>query len=425
MSASLPATLQAYANFLQFRYKRCLIRVIRRRGDVTVEFVSDLFVEREHRVAPIELFFDLVFVFAFTQVTTLWLEHESWGGLARGLLVLAVLWWVWASYSWLTNIANADAGLIWAVIVLSTAALFVAALAVPRAFGAERYVFGFSFFAVVAAFVGLYALVSKRQPDLLAAVLRMACTVLPAAALIVVAAFVPASWRPPIWALAFVVGFFGPQLGGTGGWRVYSAHFAERYGLIVIIAVGEALGAIGFGVHGTHLAASEIAAAVLGLLVAASFCFAYFDFAAGGIERLLEQRRGAERVALARDAYTYAHLPMIAGIVLFAFAMRTALPDINSTLDLIPALALCGGGALYLLGFVALRWRVTRQVGRGRLIAAVALALITPLALSVSALVTLVLVTGVWVALHAYELIWWREQRARRRAEAPAASAAS
>ena len=379
--------------------------------------MSELMVEREHRVAPTELFFDLVFVFAFTQVTTLWLEHDTWGGLVRGLLVLAVLWWVWASYSWLTNIADADAGLIWTVMVFATAALFVAALAVPEAFGAERLVFGVAFFAVVAAFVGLYALVGKREPDLLAAVLRMARTVLPAAALILVAAFVPAVWRPPIWALAFVIGFFGPLLGGTAGWRVYPAHFAERYGLIVIIAVGESMSAIGFGARGTHLAHAVITAAVLGLLVAASFCFAYFDFAAGGIERLVAERRGAERVGLARDVYTYAHLPMIVGIVLFAFAMQTALAHVHSKLQLIPALALCCGSALYLLSFVALRWRVSRRLGRGRVIAAVALALITPIALSVSALVTLVLVTAVWFALHAYELIWWREERARRRSD--------
>jgi low temperature requirement protein LtrA len=248
---------------------------------------------------------------------------------------------------------------------------------------------------------------------------------LPGAALIVIAAFLPASWRPPIWALAFVVGFFGPQLGGTSGWRVHPAHFAERHGLIVIIAVGESLGAIGFGAHGTHLAAAVIAAAVLGLLIAASFCFAYFDFASSGIERLLAQRRGVERVALARDAYTYTHLPMIAGIVLFAFAMRTALAHVHSDLRVIPALALCCGSALYLLSFVVLRWRVSHRLGGGRVTAAVALALITPIALSVSALVTLVLVTVVWFALHAYELIWWREERARRRSERTAEKSAT
>ena len=160
--------------------------------------MSDILIEREHRVAPTELFFDLVFVFAFTQVTTLWLDHDTWSGLVRGLLVVAVLWWVWASYSWLTNVADADAGLVWAVMVFATAALFVAALAVPGAFGAERFVFGIAFFVVVAAFVGLYAVVSKHEPDMLAAVLRMAGAVLPRPALIVVAAIVAGAWRPPL-----------------------------------------------------------------------------------------------------------------------------------------------------------------------------------------------------------------------------------
>jgi len=324
---------------------------------------------------------------------------------------------IWASYAWLTNIANADIGLVGAVMLFATAALFVAALSVPGAFGSERYVFGVAFFAVVAAFVGLYAVVSKREPDLLAAVLRMSLTALPGAALIAVAAFVPNGLRPLIWAFAFVVGFLGPQLGGLGGWRVHPAHFAERHGLIVIIAVGESLVAIGFGARGTHLAAGEIAAAVLGLLVAASFVFAYFDYASSGIERLLANRRGAERVALARDAYTYGHLPMIAGIVLFAFAMRRLLEHIHVELPSIPAVALCCGCALYLLGFVALRWRVARTLSRGRLFAAVALALTTPVALSVPALVALILVTAVWFALHTYELIWWREERARRRSD--------
>jgi low temperature requirement protein LtrA len=383
--------------------------------------VADLDLER--RVAPTELFFDLVFVFAFTQVTTLWLEHDTWGGLVRGLLVLAVLWWVWASYSWLTSATDPDSGLSWAVIVFSAAALFVAALAVPGAFGSERFVFGVAFFAVVAAFVGLYALVSKDEPDLYAAVLRMACTVVPAAALVVVAAFLPAAWRPVVWALAFVVGFFGPALAGTAGFRVQPAHFAERHGLIVIIAVGEALTAIGFGAHGTHLTAAVIAAAVLGLLIAASFCFAYFDFAAGGIERLLTESRGGDQIALARDAYTYAHLPMITGIVLFAFAMRVALGDVHAKLHMIPAFALCCGEALYLMSFVALAWRVARRVSRGRAIAAILLALITPIALSVSAIASLALVTAVWFGLHGYELIWWRDERTRRRAATAASPA--
>jgi low temperature requirement protein LtrA len=377
--------------------------------------VSELRVEREHRVSPIELFFDLVFAFAFTQVTTLWLEQSSWTGLGRGLLVLAVLWWVWASYAWLTNAADADAGIVTATLLFATAASFIAALAVPEAFGAHRLLFAVALFIVLSGFVGLYVVVGRKEPELLAAVLRVARTLVPAAGLILAAAFVPAGYETALWTLALIVGFIGPQLGGLSGWRVEPAHFAERHGLIVIIAIGESLSAIGFGARNTHLGAAVITAVVLGLVVAASFWLAYFDFASGGVERRLAERRGLRRTAFARDAYTYAHLPMVAGVVLFAFAMRTALQRVHETLSVGPAVALCCGSAIYLLAFVALRWRTSRTLGRGRPIAATALALTTFAAVAVPALAALALVALVWLALHAYELIHWREERARRR----------
>ncbi len=378
--------------------------------------MSDFAVEREHRVSPLELFFDLVFVFAFTEVTTLWLEQQTWSGLGRGLLVLVALWWVWASFAWLTNAASAEADLVTAVILCATAALFIAALAVPEAFGAHRLVFGLAFFAVVAAFVALYVLVSKQRPEQLAAVLRIAPAVLAGAGLVLAAAFVPSPLRPVLWALALAVGFFGPQLAGVAGWRVEPSHFSERHGLIVIIAIGESLGAIGFGARNSGLGAGVVLDAVLGLVVAASFWLAYFDFASRGVEERMAERRGADRVTFARDAYTYAHLPMVVGIILFAFGMRTTLVHIHSHLHVIPAVALCCGPAAYLLGFVALRWRVSRSLGRGRPTAALVFAALTPAAMSVPALAAVALVAGVWLGLHAYELTMWREERARRRA---------
>jgi low temperature requirement protein LtrA len=384
--------------------------------------VSEFAVEREHRVSPIELFFDLVFVFAFTQVTTLWLDDSSWAGLGRGLLVLAVLWWVWASYAWLTNVADAGTGLVTAVLLFATGAAFIAALTVPEAFGAHRLLCGVALFAVVLAFVGLYALVSRDEPELLDAVLRMSRMVVPAAALILAAAFVPSGVRPVLWGLSLVAGFVGPQLGGVGGWRVEPAHFAERHGLIVIIAVGESLGAIGFGARHTHLGAGVIAAVVLGLVVAASFWLGYFDYVSSGVQRLLSEKRSTSRVAFARDAYTYGHLPMVVGIVLFAFAMRAGLRHVHSEPGTVPAVALCCGSALYVLAFVGIRWRATGTLGRGRPIAGVAFALLTPAAVAVPALAAFGLVASVWLALHAYELIHWREERAQRRAEAGAAA---
>jgi low temperature requirement protein LtrA len=384
--------------------------------------VSDFAVEQEHRVSPIELFFDLVFVFAFTQVTTLWLEQSSWAGLGRGLLVLAVLWWVWAGYAWLTNAADADTGIVTWVLLFASSATFIAALAVPDAFGTHRLLFGVALFVVSAAFVGLYTLVSKHEPELFAAVLRLSRAVLLASALILAAAFVPAAVRPALWGLAIAVGYLGPQLQGLEGWRVEPAHFAERHGLIVIIAIGESLGAIGFGARGTHLGTAVITAVVLGLVVASSFWLAYFDFASSGVQRLLAGRRGTERTALARDAYTYAHLPMVAGIVLFAFAMRAALRHVHAELGTVQAVALCCGSALYVLAFVALRWRASRQLGRGRPVAGLAFVLLTPAAVALPALAALALVAAVWLGLHAYELIRWREERARRRSEAAAPS---
>ena len=383
--------------------------------------MRNLDVAVERRVSPVELFFDLVFVFAFTQVTTLWLDDQSWGGLGRGLLVLLVLWWVWASFAWLTNTANVEADLVLVVMLFATAALFVAALAVPDAFGGHRLAFGIALFVVVSAFVALYALVSKDEPDQLAAVRRMARAVLPGAALILAASFVPPEIQPLLWAVAFTVGFFGPNLGGLGGWRVYPSHFAERHSLVLIIAIGESLGAIGFGTRGTHLSPSVIVAAVLGLLVAASFWLAYFDFASGGLERLLAGRHGAQRIALARDAYTYLHFPMVLGVLLFAFAMRAALADTSAPLTIIPAVALGCSSTIYLLAFVILRWRATRTLGRGRLIAALVFGALTAAAVAIPGLLAVATVAGAWLGLHAYELIWWREERARRR-EASVAS---
>ena len=379
--------------------------------------------EREQRVTPLELFFDLVFVFGFTQVTTVLSDDPTWGGLGHGLLILAALWWAWAAYAWLTNTVDPDVGAVWGAILVAMAAMFVAALAVPDAFGRHGVVFGVAFLIVNVMQLALYALGARRDRELLAAILRIAPLTLAGAALILGAGFVHGTLRPTLWLAALAVGLFGPLLGGSSGWRVQPAHFVERHGLIVIITIGESLIAIGLGVRHTGLGAGAIVAAVLGLAVVTSFWLAYFDFFPIRGQQILSERSGSERTALARDVYTYLHLPMVAGIVLFAFAMKATLAHVGDELDTIPALGLCGGPALYLLAYVALRLRVARTLGGGRLVAAVACALLLPVAVAVPALVALALVALVWVALHAYEIIWWREARARTRAMRAPASA--
>jgi low temperature requirement protein LtrA len=382
--------------------------------------VSEQHAEREHRVTPLELFCDLVFVFAFTQVTTVLSDDPTWSGLGHGLLILAALWWAWAAYAWLTNTADPDEGAVWGAMLVSMGAMFVAALAVPEVFGRHGVVFGVAFLIVNVMHLALYGLAARGDRDLLAAILRYARLALAGAVLIVAAGFVDGALRPILWLAALAVGLFGPLFGGISGWRVQPAHFVERHGLIVIIAIGESLIAIGLGARGTGLGTGVIVAAVLGLVVTTSFWLAYFDFFPMRGRQLLADRSGAQRTALARDVYTYLHLPMVAGIV---FAMKTTLAHVGDELDTIPALGLCWGPALYLFAYVALRFRVARTFGGGRLIAAVSCALLMPIALVVPALVALALIAAVWVALHAYEIIWWREARAQARAlRVPAAS---
>jgi len=377
--------------------------------------MSERLVETERRVTPLELFFDLVFVFGFTQVTTLLHEDPSWAGIGRSVLVLTALWWAWASYAWLTNTVDAEDGLVVGVMLVAIAAMFIGALAVPEAFGEHRFIFSVALIVVLLAFVGLFALAGKAEADLLRAVLRIGRISLAGALLIFAAGFVPTDIRPVLWLAGLVVGFLGPLRIGVGGWRVHPAHFAERHGLIVIIAIGEALVAIGLGARATALSAVVVVAALLGLLVATSLWLAYFDFFSSGMQRVLVGRRGEQRVEFARDVYTYLHLPMVVGIVFFAFGMRATLADVHGDLRAPAAFCLTAGPALYLLAYVGVRWRVSHSLSRGRSVATILLFALFPLAVAVPAFAALALVSAVWVCLHAYELIWWRDARGRRR----------
>jgi low temperature requirement protein LtrA len=373
-------------------------------------------VESEHRVMPRELFFDLVFVFAFTQVAALLAADATFAGIGRGVLVLAALWWAWSAYAWLTNTVDPEEGFVGTALLVTLIAMFIAALAVPDVFVDEGVLFGAAFLVVAAIHAALYSLAGRGNHDLLGAVLRVAPWTLLGSTLILVAGFVDGA-RVWLWLAALVVIYVGALLSGSTGWHLHPSHFAERHGLVVIIALGEAFVAIGIGASGIDIGVGEVTAAILGLLVATSFWLAYFDFFSIRGERLLIDREGTERVALARDVYSYAHFPLIVGIVLFAFAMKTIVGHVGDELDSVTAFALCGGCALYLLTYSAIRARVEHRLrlSTGRFVAALALLFLLPLATMVPALAALALVTGVWCALHTYELVWWRQARAESR----------
>ena len=369
----------------------------------------------EHEVTPVELFFDLVFVFAITQVTSLLTREPTWLGLLRGMLVLAAVWWAWNSFSWLTSADNIDEGGV-RIAILATAVLMLGvALAVPRAFASDAILFSFAYFLVRVMHVVLSLIVRRGDPGSREALLRFAPTALVGASLLVIAAFVGSDLRLALWVIALAIDYAGPALIGMGrGWAVAPEHFAERYGLIILIALGESVIAIGVAAKFV-LNTSELIAAALGIVTVCALWWLYFDVAAIFVRSRLAAVTGADRARLARDAYSYLHLPLVAGIVLFAFGLEATLSHPGERLHAVPAAAMCGGTALYLLAHVCVLRRATSRTFRRRTAGTVVLSALTAAALVVPALATLTLVTGVCLGVAGAEALGWREDRLRVR----------
>ena len=359
--------------------------------------------EAEHRVTHLELFFDLVFVFALTQVTALLADDLTWGGLLGGLFILAALWWTWAAYAWLTNTLDPEEGAVRLAMFASMGAMLVVALATPHAFDTYGVLFGIAYFIVRALHLVLYAIAGRDDPDLLGAVLRILPSALLGASLLVVAGFLDGTAQMAVWALALAIDYGWLLVVGMRGWRVEAEHFVERHGLIIIIALGESIVAIGIGAAGVPLELPVIAAALLGITVACALWWAYFDWVIYVAQARLTEATGEERAILARDLYSYLHLPLVAGIVLFALGVKTTLGHVNDPLDIISAVGLCGGLALYFAGHVANRLRTGGGWGHGRPVATVVLLALVPVATIVPALAAIALVALVCVALIAYE----------------------
>jgi low temperature requirement protein LtrA len=289
-------------------------------------------------------------------------------------------------------------------------AMLFAALAVPGAFGDDALLFGLAYFVVRALHLVLYAIVSRDDPDLRGALLRIAPSELLGASLLVLAGFLDGDARIAAWLVALAVDYLGPAVMNLRGWRIAPDHFAERHGLIILIALGESIIAIGVGA-GLELVPEVLVAGALGIAVVSALWWLYFDVAAIFQRTGLVGTRGVERARMARDAYSYLHLPMVAGIVLFAFGLETTLHHVEDPLPIVPAVALCGGAALYLLGQVASLYRAIRHLFRRRTIGALVLLALIPVALEVPALAALAGVAAVCSGVVAYEAIRHREHR--------------
>jgi low temperature requirement protein LtrA len=297
----------------------------------------------------------------------------------------------------------------------ATAAMLGVALAVPGAFGADARPFGVAYLVVRLLHFVLSWIVARKDPVRRGVLIRFAPTAFVGASLILLAGFLDSDVRIVLWLVALAIDYLGPVVIGIGrGWHVAPAHFAERHGLIILIALGESIIAIGVGAE-LHIDTGDLATAVLGMAIVSALWWLYFDVAALFARRRLIETTGLQRARLACDAYSYLHLPMIAGIVLFALGLRTTLHHIGQALETVPAVALCGGTALYLLAQVAFLRRTMGRIFRRRTAGALVMLALIPAALAIPALSALALVGAVCSLIVVYEAIGRREYRAQLR----------
>lgn len=354
------------------------------------------------RVTPLELFFDLVFVLAITQCTALMSHHPTWSGLLQGLLVLGVLWWAWTGYAWLTSVIDPEEGAVRLVIFVAMAALLIASLCVPDAFSNLGLAFALSIGVFRLAHIALFMLASPDDDALRHSVLGLAASTAVAVTLLAAASLFDGLAQGALWALALFLDMAGPYFFGAEGWTLVPGHFAERHGLIVIIALGESIVAIGVAAGALDFGVGAVA--VLGVALTAAMWWVYFDVVAlVSARRLAEAEVGRVQNELARDSYSYVHFVLVAGIVLVAFGLKTTIAHVSAHLDAVPAFALLGGVAVYLLGLVAFRYRHVQTLNRQRLGLAIVLLILVPVATAIPALVSLAIVDVLICSMVAYE----------------------
>jgi low temperature requirement protein LtrA len=376
-------------------------------------------------VTPLELFFDLVFVLALTQCTALMADEPTWEGVAKAMLILAVLWWSWSGYAWLTSLVDPEEGVVRIAMFGAMGAFLIAALCVPEAFDDSALLFALAYAGVRTAHIVLFVIGSREDPNLRTSVIGLGVSTAVGVGLLVGASFADGLVQGAIWGVAILLDYGGPYFFGVEGWRMMPSHFAERFGLIVIIALGESIVAIGVGVE-SEVDAGIVVAALLGTIVAGALWWLYFDVVALVAERRLAHAApGRERNSIGRDSYGYLHLPMVAGIVLLALGLKKTLGHVEDPLKLVPAVALLGGIAMYLAAHVAFRLRNVHRFSAQRLLCALVLVALIPAALEFPALATLAIVAALLVALIVYESIAFAELRDRLRHQVTQEGAAS
>jgi low temperature requirement protein LtrA len=344
--------------------------------------------EPEKKVTPFELFFDLVFVFALTQVTGLMIEDSTAIGVLRGILVLAMLWWAWGAYAWLTNAIDADRPNARLVILGSMAAMLVVAIAVPHASGDNALPFALGYFVVRFLHLVLYAVAGGSLNR--AAILRLAPGNLTASILLIIGVFTPSNVQLGLWIAAVLVDYGTPLITGVGGFQVNAAHFFERHHLFVIIALGESIVAFGVGVLGGEVITGWVAAAVvLSLAAIGGLWWTYFDWEARLTADVLSEAVDARRAHLARDMFSYLHAPLVLGVVFVAVGLEYVGGHPTDPLEGLYQFGLTGGAALFLFSLGAVRSRRGHRQRIDHLVGGLACLALIPVAGYIPGLATL------------------------------------
>lgn len=374
--------------------------------------------EGDSSVKSLELFFDLVLVLALTQCTALMAHEPTWSGLAKGMLILGVMWWTWVGYAWLTSVIDPEEGVVRIAMFGAMAGLLLISLCIPEAFSKNGLLFAAGYAFVRSMHIVLFLVASRGDPQLRKSVVGLAIGTAIGCGLIFGASATDGTAQGVLWGLALLLDASGPYFFGIEGWKLVPGHFAERHGLMIIIALGESIVAIGVGVEGLEIGGGEVLAAVLGIAVVAALWWLYFDVVALVAERRLHNAAaGVERNGIARDSFSYLHFPMIAGIVLLALGLKKTLAHVTEPLDVVPTVALFGGVALYLLAHVAFRLRNVGRFSSHRVIAAAVLLALIPVVHDIEAVAAEGIVAILLVALIVYETVRFADLRDKMRHE--------
>ena len=361
----------------------------------------------ERRTSSVELLWDLVFVFAVTQVTTLMANDLTWTGFGHGLLVLALVWWAWSAYVWAANAEQETSRELRLVLLVGMVFVLVAGLCLPEAFGDRATLFACAYAAVRLLHLAIYAHASWQGHASWSAIAGFAVTVVIGMTLLIIGSFLEEGPRAVLWTAAVAIDYAGPawltreRLRGLQ--QVAVAHFAERYGLFVIICLGESIVAIGLSANDQTLDADLVAAVALGLVAAIGLWWTYFDRLADLAEDGLRTHR--DPVLAAADGYSYLHLLLVAGIIVFAVGIKVTIHDVGHELPDAGRLAVFGGAALYLVGCAAFGLRLARVVSTAKLVGAAALLVLLAVSSGLSGTAILALTALVLAAVCAVETL--------------------